>query len=353
MLRFSKIFFYFTIVVLLLWQLPWCYNFFTATPHKSLFTLYSSVLQDFVQTGNPDGTGVIRRDLNGNIYSQRQVDSLLPTFYYRQLVSDERFPDTLDGIAVTPRFVQTENFTFRSTPGDINKPHIELYPLMESMSGRVELIMPTDVFRITSQGIEFVDMATNSINTQKSALFTEAMTKKDFQFPATLIAGNPTTRKEYDEGYLILDARSHLFHLKMVKDRPYVRFIELPDSFQPKQLFVTEFRNRKSLAFLTDVNNHFYVLESKTYELMKVEIPSYNPETDAITVLGNFLDWTIRVTTSETDSYYAIRSDSYSLIKSYQAPVPEETMAEKIGKYIFPLKITFTSPADKFVKPRI
>ena len=71
------------------------------------------------------------------------------------------------------------------------------------MSGRVDLSMPDDVFRVTSKGLEFIGMKTNTIDTDKSQLFTEAMVKKGFKFPCP--GGNPTTRKEYDEGYLILD----------------------------------------------------------------------------------------------------------------------------------------------------
>ena len=41
-------------------------------------------------------------------------DSILPMFYFRQLMSDERFPDTIQGIAVTPKMVQTENFNLDS-----------------------------------------------------------------------------------------------------------------------------------------------------------------------------------------------------------------------------------------------
>ena len=228
MRRFSTILLYVTIAFLLLWQLPWCYNFFVVKPDKTPFTLYSFVIDDFAQIGQEEGKGTVRRDLSGNIYTEAAFDSILPMFYFRQLMSDERFPDTIKGIAVTPKLVQTENFNFRSVPSDINAPSIGLYPLLESMSGRVDLKMPDDVFRITSKGIDFIDMATNSINPEKSLLFTEAMRKKGFHFPATEIAGNPVVKKEYDEGYLLLDANRCLFHLKQVKGRPYVRAIALP-----------------------------------------------------------------------------------------------------------------------------
>ena len=186
MKRFSQIFLYITIALLIIWQLPWCYNFFVVKPEKTPFTLYSFVIGDFALMGQEEGKGTVRRDAAGNIYSEAAFDSILPMFYFRQLMSDERFPDTINGIAVTPKIVQTENFNFRSVPTDINAPSIGLYPLLESMSGRVDLKMPDDVFRITSKGIEFIDMASNSVNAEKSLQFTEAMAKKDFRsFPST------------------------------------------------------------------------------------------------------------------------------------------------------------------------
>ena len=96
--------------------------------------------------GQEEGKGTVRRDAAGNIYSEAAFDSILPMFYFRQLMSDERFPDTINGIAVTPKIVQTENFNFRSVPTDINTPSIGLYPMLESMSGRVDLKMPGITF---------------------------------------------------------------------------------------------------------------------------------------------------------------------------------------------------------------
>ena len=120
MKRFSTLLLYVTIAFLLLWQLPWCYNFFVVKPEKTPFTLYSFVIGDFALMGR-------KREKEpyvaaGNIYSEAAFDSILPMFYFRQLMSDERFPDTINGIAVTPKIVQTENFNFRSVPTDINAP---------------------------------------------------------------------------------------------------------------------------------------------------------------------------------------------------------------------------------------
>ncbi len=341
MKRFSSILLYVTIALLLLWQLPWCYNFFAVKPDKGGFTLYSGVIGDFAMIGQKAGEGIVRYDASGHEYTQAQFDSILPLFYYRQLITDERFPDTLNGVAVTPRMAQLSNIVFRSVPSDINAPHIGLYPLLESMSGRVDLEMPGDVFRITHKEIEFIDMESNSVKEKKSKLFTEMLLKKGFHFPAVEIAGNPTTRKDYDEGYVILDAEHHLFHLKQVKGRPYVRAVQLPQSLLLKHLFITEFRNRKTLALMTDVDNQLYVL-TPAYEVIKVGIPSFNPETDYMTILGNMFDWTVRITTAQAENYYAVDANDYSLIRSLKR--------EFDNKYIPGL--SFTSYKDKYVMPR-
>lgn len=105
--------------------------------------------------------GTVRCDLTGNIYSETVFASILSMFYFRRLMSDERFPDTLNGVTVTPKIVQTENFNFRNVPTDINTPSIRLYPLLESMSGRVDLKMPGITF--TSYTDKYVCPASNSL----------------------------------------------------------------------------------------------------------------------------------------------------------------------------------------------
>ena len=342
MKRFSQLFLCLTVVLLLLWQLPWCYTFFVARPSRTPFSMYSCVIGDFVSIGYDEGVGTFRRDRAGNHYTQEETDSILPLFYVRQLMADERFPDSIMGVAVTPREVQHTNFNFRISATDINTSAVPLYPLLESMSKRVELKMPDDVFRITPTGIEFIVMESNSIDEAKSRRFTEALTKKSFRFPARYVAGNPTTRKEYDEGYLILDDEGKLFHLKQMQGHPYVRAIELPQGVQAKHLFITEFSDRKTLGYLTDANHAFYVLMNRTYEVIKTGLPAYNPEMDNLTIFGNMFDWTVSVEKPEGKAYYALNAEDYSLIESMQSPDTGHTMPG----------LHFTSYRDEYVKPR-
>lgn len=138
MIRFSKILLYITIILLLFWLIPWGYGFIFSKPQKNPFILYSTVINDFAILEN-NGKGTERKDLKGKYYTESEFDSILPMFYYRQLIADERFPEEINGVALSPKIAQTENFIFRHQPSDVNCKKPGLYPLLESMSGRVDL----------------------------------------------------------------------------------------------------------------------------------------------------------------------------------------------------------------------
>lgn len=342
MIRISKLFILITLLLLGCWLLPWCVAFLSTDQQSVPFALYSTRLNDFLKMDYDEEKGIIREDTKGNHYTQEQTDSLLPCFYVRQLMADQRFPDSIQGMPVTPRNIQLTNFNFRANAYDLNAPVIGLYPLLESMSGRVDLVMPDDVFRITGQRIEFVVMETNTIDETKSQVFTQALLKKKFVFPARLIAGNPNARKEYDQGYLLLDAEGKLFHLKQLRGRPYVRAVSLPEGLEVEHLFVTEFNDRKTLGYLVDASHHFYVLETKGYRICKTGIPSYNPVTDDCMIIGNRFNWTMRVSNENADNYYALDANDYRLLQTLENPVQRAPFSI----------LSFTSMYDKFVRLR-
>ncbi len=84
------------------------------------------------------------------------------------------------------------------------------------------------------------------------------------------------------------------------------------------------------------------MLRSRTYDIVKTGIPAFNPETDALTIIGNMFDWTVRVTSPASDNYYALNADDYSLIKKLE---------NESNTHYMP-GITFTSYTDKYVMPR-
>lgn len=113
MTRISRLFLCLILIAIAIWQLPWCYAFLTVKAAPQRFVMYSSLLGDFLLTGYEEGIGLTRHDTQGRSYTEQEVDSLLPMFYMRQLVADERFPDSLFGQPVSPREVQQTSFNFR------------------------------------------------------------------------------------------------------------------------------------------------------------------------------------------------------------------------------------------------
>ena len=351
MIRFAKIIFWISVLWLGIWLIPSLYDFLLVQPLSTPFTLYSTVTGDFAWIDRSQGHAIYT-DRKGGKYTETEFDSIFPFFYYRQLVADERFPDTLHGMAVSPRMAQIESFMFKSTPLSYNAPKIELYPLLESMSGRVDLKMPDDVFRITDHGIEFICMADNQIDAAKSHTYTEAMRRKGFTFPSQIIAGNPTVKKEYDEGYLITDNEGKLFHLKQVKGRPYCRHIALPDSLHIAHIFLTEFRNRRFHAFIIDDKHRMYVLYTGNYEIKQVDIPAFDPTREAITIMGNPFDWTLTLTSLSSSTLYAIEATSLQCMGTMQHNI-EIPWSEKLRRYVMPLRLGFVSPINPYILPRI
>lgn len=340
-----------TLALLLLWQLPWVYSFLSSKKESNPFVLFSSVSDDFLISVNADGQR-INRDTRGNQYSQSEVDSLLPFFYARQLLKDERFPDTVKHVPVTFKESQYETFFWKSSPRDINAPQIGVYQLMESSSPRVKLETPPDVFRITGAGITFIDIESNSVNEEKSNRFTDVMKKKGFAFPATSLSGIPSVKKDYDEGYLILDSNKALYHVKQMAGRPFVRKIDAPADIQLKNVFITEHRNRRTIGYATDSQDAFYVIELPDYRFKKVGIPAFIPEEQAMMIYGNPLDWTIKLTSKDAVRYYAVDATDYSLIGEYQEE-QVDSFKDKTDAFMAVIGLRFTHPFDKFVYPRI
>lgn len=348
MIKYSKAFLFITVILLLMWGLPWAWHFLFAKPGSYPFTIYSCVAHQFVAMDRSGGS-VAYLGEDGTIYTEKQFDSILPTLYNRQLVSDGRFPAQINGVEIDNRTLQIEKFMFRHKPSDINVKRPSLYPLFEGMSGRVDLQMPGDVFRMSDR-MEFVDMEENQVNEERSQRFTQALLDKGFHFPAGVIAGDQNVRKEYDEGYLMTDREGQMFHVKRLKDRPFVRNTEI-SGVKVKYIFPTTFRNRRFYGFVSDEDQNFYVLNAKTYELKPLPIPALNPEKETITIFGDPFYWTVQVLGEDGLKIYAIDANDYSLVATKVIPA-EESQAAKIGKYIFPAELSFTVSTDQYVWPR-
>lgn len=353
----SRIFIIALSITVLSWFLPWLYSFLLPDKGSEPYLSYSPIADRWILTETDDDKQTKIYDLGddgvspGNIYTKNERDSLLPQMFYTQLVARDQLPDTICGKEVSPRVFKTTTFVFQCTPRDVNKVQAEAYPIMESLPVRIELEDPTDVMILDNE-VRIVDMVTNTERESRSRRFTKMFAEQGFEYPLVDFSANITTRKGYDEGYLMIDAGRGVYHVKQQAGRPYMRKIALPGSVKAKKVFITENVDRRNLGFVVDEENCLYVIESGSYKLTKLPGVAYNPTGDRITIMGNLFNWTIRITNETGSQWYAIDNDDYRLSGRYEYRY-ETSLLSTIAMYIFPFELTFTSVSDCFAYPRI
>ncbi len=335
-----------------LWALPALVRKATYTPDDYPFVYYGAVMKGFglIDYRNKE---LPLADLAGNRYTPQQFDSLMPMLNYRQLMSDGRLPDSMGGYEITPRLLRMTTVVFRRDPAEESAPGPGLYVLFESMPRRVGLEVPTDVFRFRDD-IAFIDAETNRVDREKSETFRRACDKAGFHFPARWASGNPSPRKAYDEGYFCLDDRGHLFHLKMVNGRPYVRDTHAGDDIDIRSFSMYEAPDRRFYGFIFDRQGGIYILESDDaggYRPLKLDMPPVNPRTEKVTVMGNLFYWTVTVDAPGGRRYYALDAPTLRQVAAHSI-VRQEGRWDRISHLLFPVILNLRHDDTEYIVPR-
>lgn len=333
----------------LFWVLPWAVKLGTNESSGYPFTYYSSILNQFVQSIHEKGS-VKYVDLDGNEYSRDMYDSIVPMFNYRQLMQDGRLPDTIKGEQITPRIIQTNQFFYRYSPRNFNTKKMNLYPMFESMSGRVKLESPDDMFSVGSS-ICFYDAESNQLKREKSAKFRSAMEKQGFRFPVKWITGNPSVRKAYDEGWFMLDTKGQLFHVKMVNGKPFVKNTGAGEKAEILWMETIETANRRFYGFVFDRQQNVYFLSDVSYDLVKLPIKPFDLNNNQMLIMANLFYWNVAITGEHEREYFVLDNKTLDRIDEYKA-VNSLSRWEKIHPWIFPFYIEFESYYSNFIYPR-
>jgi hypothetical protein len=332
--------------------MPMLYHLATDKVSRNIFSYYSSVEKSFCTIKFDEAKDkLIRKNVKTNKeYNKNEFDSILPMFYYRQLLSDGRMPDSIHGIPVPVKQINKTRFFSRNKPTDKNKPHIPLFTLFESMSGRVNLEMPGDVFRLKNE-IEFIDPETNTVNIEKSMLFMKAFNKRNFKFPAKLVTGNPSTRKAYDEGYFIIDSKNQIFHLKMVNGKPFLKNTNIPSGIKPQFIATMEPADRSFYAFVFDHANKLYIISTAGYKLNEIPCPEFNINRDQLIIMGNLLYWNVNVVTPKGKSAFALDANTKCVVDSFS--YKKEPVKSTFVNHMLPFTVRLESSHSKYIKPAI
>jgi hypothetical protein len=167
---------------------------------------------------------------------------------------------------------------------------------------------------------------------------------------------NITSRKQFDEGYLMIDAAGDLYHMKQQAGRPFIVKVSHPDAnpdFKADKAFILENMDHGDLGYVIDTDGNSYLLKCDSYKLVKLPIAPIDPTKDRITVIATLFNITLRISDTTGSHWYAITNDATnSLLGSYFYAYPSSTI-ETIGEYLFPFSLRYTTTNDCLVYPRI
>lgn len=327
--------------------LPKLYWVAFGKPLRKPFILYSCIANDFMIHRVEGKTW---QDTKGNRYTRDQYEQKLPMMFFKQLLTAGSMPDSINGVELEMQAIARSKSFFRLKMNEVDAPTPPLYPLFESQSGRAMFEWPEDFFRITWR-IEFIDAATNTIEEEKSQLFSAALYHNGFAFPAKKIAGLPTPRKSCDEGYLIVDSKDQLFHLKMIKDKPYVRKVNVPEGVKFSHISCVDFKNKDFYAYLFSDKNEIYILTQADYRLIKWPVEGYELSKCDLKIYGDLFNYTVVIEAEDHVKAIALSPD-YQLLNTYSEvwKTKEQLIEGKLFSSIFPFQISMTSENSKFVR---
>lgn len=330
--------------MLAIWLLPRLWYIITAEPYSTPFTLYSCVAEDFVSLEDRSGGDFIFKDTHGREYA----DSVLPFFYYRVLSSRNKIPETINGRQYTADQIESNNIFFSTSPKDVNIPEMNVYMLLESEPLRLELEDPEYALVARRDGVRIIEMSKNRNAMELELAFNEALDSAGFRFPAGIVSGNPSTRKAYDEGYMLTDADGRLFHLKLAGGKPFVEGIPT-EGLEIEHIFITENENRASLAYLFDREGRFYILDSLR-RIIPTDVRA-DVTKQSVLLVGDILNHTVRVSDSEGEDFWALESGTYRTVKTMRLDYPQDE-SFNLPKYIFPARLELSSSLDGRIRPR-
>ena len=344
--KISRYIMVFVAIITLAIFLPWLYWTAFEKPVRKPIMHYSCISNQFmVNRGEKEWT-----DAKGNQCSRDEYERMLPMMFTKQLLASGTMPDSINGTALEMRAIAKENSFFRLKASEIDAPKPDLYPLFESRSGRAQLELPEDFFRITWR-VDFIDAATNQILEEKSQMFSAALFQKGFAFPAKLISGLSTQRKSCDEGYLIVDSKDQLFHLKMIKGRPFVKKVDVPDGLRFSQVSCVDFKNKSFYAYLFSDKNEIYILTQNDYSLIKWPVDGYDPATCDLKIYGDLFNYTVIIEAEDHIKAIAL-TPYYQLVDTFTESwkSKEQLQEGKIFASLFPAQLLMTSDNSKFIR---
>ena len=284
-------------------------------------------------------------DAQGHALSESEMRSALPFAHTRELDRLGQLPEAGAGWPFDIREVSKYSARLRLTPRQLDKPAFSLYTLLESEPGASGLETPADMFRMT-QRLEFIDTASNRIDEDKSQRFDQALTSAGFVHPARLVGDDANTRKDYDNGALLVDAQGRVFHLWQVGGKPQVTRTDttLPPSALAIRVLQLASREYHGIVVLTD---GLLFLDWENHAPRPIPLDGYRPARDFFSAEENPLHWEFSHAQDGTGSRKFVLTDRElnPLLRHVwhedAADAEKRAFRANVMGFLFPFKLDF------------
>jgi hypothetical protein len=336
--------------------------------HQKMY--YSSVWNQFVVLKHypdaPVGPGAVPRNTieleDGTPLNQRQLSFALPTLFGKNLLKWNALPATINGIRITQQQVVSEWQFLSFKPWGWNAPAPLLHMLFESNPVGAKLENPSDFFRLTAagDGLEFIDPTSGRIDSAKSRRFSEALQAAGFAWPVTSLAGNPDVRKEYDEGYLLIDANNRMFQLKMVDGAPVCIDSGQTVPGRVRGMEVAEHQRREMLGYVA-TDDAFYVVMQKDLSLEKIPVESFSADRTDFSLWADLFGKSViaeDVTDFRKGALGEAMTAGFEVHREFRLPREQEDIAamdlrEKAASFLFPTLFTQRERTSPYLRLRM
>ncbi len=361
MYKISSAAFYLLTIAVLAVFMPRLYDSLVFTRIENTHVFYSPVSKRFIYTeraafhdpaaaakAEDHHSDIVYKDQDGIYYDRLEFERLLPFIYYRNMELRGYLPLQLDGRILDKAVIRQErqvlevNSATLAGPG----PDMGIYPLFEAQSGQAGLVFPDDRFRMAADAMEFVNADYNSVDAELSGMFTSALLKEGFVFPARTVAGNFTILKSFDDGVFIVDANHSVFHVRRAEGRPLVVKTPVPRAVRARYIKVVENEDRRYHGLLFGEDNSVYLF-SGGYGLIKLPLAGYNPDRMDLKLIFDPLYRTAVWSDRETARATAMDKD-FKVLARYEHHMSRalRTWKHKLRDALFPFSVRLDDAAS-------
>ncbi len=291
---FANVSIYILSIFSLSWALPYAYDFVFSKEVSKTALFYSPIDKIMVYTeqlriddekarekSENHHADVVYKDALGNYFTREEFEAKIPFIYFRNMEMRGLLPLEIDGQSFDRAQIEAHRRVLEIPAyAMLDKSHeYEIYPLLESNPSQVALVLPPNRFRMTNNSMEFIDSDINKIDSEMTALYTEALIENNFAFPAKKVWGNYTIFKPYDAGVFVLDSKDEVYHVLRVNAKPKIEKVIFKEKIVPQKILITETQDRKFYGLVVDIQDKVYLMQVDDYALTQIPSAHYNAKT--------------------------------------------------------------------------